>query len=46
MPIFKAPNNDTFRRDSEDQTGGLPDGCVIITEQDCGTLAQSACVKK
>lgn len=38
MPIFKAPNNDTFRADSAD---GLPQGCVEITEEELTSLSAS-----
>lgn len=34
MPIYKAPNNDTFRVESEEQLAALPAGCVEITEDE------------
>jgi len=37
MPIFKAPNNDTFRANS---AAGLPDGCVEITEEELALLLE------
>jgi len=44
MPIFKAPNNDTFRRNRADQTEGLPEGCVLITEDEYLSLVSSRAV--
>lgn len=38
MPIFKAPNNDTFRANSAD---GLPNGCVEISEEELAQITLS-----
>lgn len=45
MPIFKAPNNDTFRRDREDQIDGLPEGCVLITEEEFEQILASRTIQ-
>ena len=38
MPIYKAPNNDTYRLDSAEQIDRLPAGCVEITEQELAQI--------
>ena len=41
MPIYKAPNNDTYRLDSAEQIDRLPAGCVEITEQELAQIIAS-----
>lgn len=41
MPIFKAPNGDTFRLDSYEQQDVLPPDCVEISEEDLVKVLQS-----
>lgn len=41
MPIYKAPNNDTYRLDSADQIDRLPDGCVEIDEAELAAIVAS-----
>jgi len=41
MPIYKAPNNDTFRLDRAAQIDRLPVGCVEITEEELAQITAS-----
>lgn len=41
MPVFKAPNNDTFRLDDETKVDLLPPGCVEITEDELAEILAS-----
>ncbi len=41
MPIYKAPNNDTYRLDSAGQIDRLPVGCVEISEQELAQIIAS-----
>ena len=41
MPIYKAPNNDTYRLDSAEQIDQLPAGCVEIDEAELASIIAS-----